>query len=397
MKMNIPNTVVYNRNSDSESNNNNNMRNSGKNMRTLLIPYIRVSTKPQSDGMSLEDQRLMLEALDESVEYVLDELISETHSARNEHEACKRSGLNKAMKLALKIGADIVVTSADRFTRTAATYKRFVAQGGVVRVLNLELSASPEVVLAAMCLAESDAEQSRRRTMAGQKRAAERGIKPGNPRIAEAREKANQVLRARTEVTDDEFNLHLQQALDDGAETSKEIARAFKRMGYKTPTGENWKHDNVRRKRASVNNRKRRQIDSDANELYSGKLTIGNDYAPHVYDDNVNQKVSTSGDFDTPLNTVMSGLAASTFHGEINGAQQQVFVAANDDEADSEIAPFSPDQMERFVQFMNFLQRKGYSIEKARNLWAKGSDPKMTRKTRNNILSVMANAARSAA
>jgi DNA invertase Pin-like site-specific DNA recombinase len=100
-------------------------------MMKSVIGYARVSTKRQADeGASLSDQRLQIREFAKRNKLKIRKIYSDVDSARNEDGGCERPGFNEAVERSLKTKWPIIAASADRFTRTGATYDRFVAEGG---------------------------------------------------------------------------------------------------------------------------------------------------------------------------------------------------------------------------------------------------------------------------
>lgn len=145
------------------------------------IAYYRVSTKRQSLG--LEAQRARVEAAAADAGAVIIGEIEEKESGKE----CNRPGLNKAMAMARKTGATVVVAKHDRLTRDAAFAILTVFKSGVkFNILNLPPQAMENHIVFNVYfgMAAEEAKMISERTKAALAAAKAKGVKLGRPDAA---------------------------------------------------------------------------------------------------------------------------------------------------------------------------------------------------------------------
>jgi DNA invertase Pin-like site-specific DNA recombinase len=170
----------------------------------------------------------------------------DTDSALGEDNFSARPGFLDAMQRSLETGWPIICASADRFSRTCASYDRFVREGGKVYSADIGFGADDAIMRAAIRRAEVDGRRISHRTREGQRRAKEKGVRFGNPRLEEARRNSAAVRSRNARLRRDELQTFFRRARSRGAVTHRQIAEALNKDGVKTAHGRNWTEAAVR-------------------------------------------------------------------------------------------------------------------------------------------------------
>ena len=212
-----------------------------------VIGYLRVSTQKQGDnGISMDGQKAQVKELASAYGLKIKKFYSDTGSAPGEDNFSERPGFLDAMQRSLETGWPIICASADRFSRTFASYDRFVLEGGKVYSADIGFGANDAIMRAAIRRAEVDGRRISQRTREGQRRAKEKGARFGNPRLDEARRKSAAVRSRNAKLRRDELQSFFQRARSRGAVTHRQIAEALNKDGVKTAYGRNWTEAAVR-------------------------------------------------------------------------------------------------------------------------------------------------------
>lgn len=212
-----------------------------------VIGYLRVSTQKQGDnGISLDGQKEQLRELARAYGLRIRKFYIDTDSALGEDNFSERPGFLDAMQRSLENGWPIICASADRFSRTCASYERFVLEGGKVYSADIGFGADEAIMRAAIRRAEVDGRRISHRTREGQRRAKEKGARFGNPRLEEARRKSAAVRSRDARLRRDELQSFFLRARSRGAVTHRQIAEALNKDGVKTAYGRNWTEAAVR-------------------------------------------------------------------------------------------------------------------------------------------------------
>src|ERR1700722_8935035 len=142
-----------------------------------VIAYVRVSTEKQSKyGKGLDGQKRQIQAYCKAEELKIHRTIfSDDDSARHEEELSARKGFNDAIDLALKKGWPIIVADASRFSRTEASYIRFVDAGGRIYDTAEGFGADEAVMRGKIVRAQFDGKIRSEATREGQKKYRENG------------------------------------------------------------------------------------------------------------------------------------------------------------------------------------------------------------------------------
>ena len=158
-----------------------------------LIAYIRVSTQGQGkSGLGIEAQRKAITdfAKREGFEIVAEHV--EVETGKGSDALDRRPMLAGALAMARKIKGAVIVAKLDRLSRDVAFVAGLMAQKVPFIVAELGAAADPFTLHLFAALAEKERAMISARTKEGLAAAKERGVKLGNPSIADARAKAEE-------------------------------------------------------------------------------------------------------------------------------------------------------------------------------------------------------------
>lgn len=206
-----------------------------------VIAYYRVSTTAQGkSGLGLEAQR---KAVTEFVAREGFELVAEhveVETGKGSDALDRRPVLAAALAEARKVKGAVIVAKLDRLSRDVAFVAGLMAQRVPFVVAELGADADPFMLHLFAALAEKERAMISARTKAALAAAKERGVKLGNPSLAEARVKAEAVRAAGA----DEFAKGITPVIRDiqakGATTLRGIARELVARKVETRRGGTW-------------------------------------------------------------------------------------------------------------------------------------------------------------
>lgn len=208
------------------------------------VIYRRVSTDEQGkSGLGLEAQdrdiRLYLEGYsDQPFEVVVE--FTEVASGSDD----RRPELTKALDIARKHGAELLVAKLDRLSRKVS----FIASLLDDRKVQLRVAAMPQADKFQLHIYAALAEQEREfisiRTKAALKEAKARGVKLGGARDKTLK-RNQEVQRKATERAQNVAGLI--QPLRDAGKSLREIAAELNRAGVRTARGGEWQASQVKR------------------------------------------------------------------------------------------------------------------------------------------------------
>lgn len=206
-----------------------------------VIAYYRVSTTAQGkSGLGLEAQR---RAVAEFVAREGFELVGEhveVETGKGSDALDRRPVLAAALAEAKRAKAAVIVAKLDRLSRDVAFVAGLMAQRVPFVVAELGADADPFMLHLFAALAEKERAMISARTKAALAAAKERGVKLGNPSLAEARVKAEAVRAAGA----DEFAKGIAPVIRDiqakGATTLRGIARELVARKVETRRGGTW-------------------------------------------------------------------------------------------------------------------------------------------------------------
>ncbi|MDX0947227.1 DNA invertase [Sinorhizobium medicae] len=208
------------------------------------IVYTRVSTEDQGkSGLGLEAQQRDINIFLEQFSEVPFEVIAEFQDIRSGGED-DRPELIKALAMARKTGAELLVSKLDRLSRKVSFIAAIMDDKRVkLRVASMPYADKFQLHIYA-ALAEQERDFISARTKAALQSAKARGVKLGGMR--DATMKRNEAAKAKA----DRFAasvLPLVQKLRDAGETLQAIADALNDAGKQSPRGGQWTATSVKR------------------------------------------------------------------------------------------------------------------------------------------------------
>jgi len=219
-----------------------------------LIAYYRVSTKKQQvSGLGLDAQREAVERYAKQNGYQIVGEFQETESGKM-HD--NRPQLRLAIEQCDLTGAKLVIAKLDRLSRNVAFLANLMETGvGFVACDNPQANELTIHILAAV--AQEERRAISQRTKAALAAAKKRGIKLGNPRLAEARslrvrgeetKAANEARQVKAKSRAIKVMKAIQIAKQNGAYTLQDIADFLNNKTHiRTPRDKEWTRASISR------------------------------------------------------------------------------------------------------------------------------------------------------
>ena len=206
-----------------------------------VIAYYRVSTHAQGkSGLGIEAQRkaVMDFVQREGFELVGEHIEVETGKGSDALE--RRPVLANTLALARKVKAAVIVAKLDRLSRDVAFVAGLMAQRVPFIVAELGADADPFMLHLFAALAEKERAMISARTKAALAAAKERGVKLGNPALAEARVKAEESRVASADDFARKVEPVIRAIQAEGVTTLRGIARELVARKIETRRGGAW-------------------------------------------------------------------------------------------------------------------------------------------------------------
>jgi len=157
-----------------------------------IVAYLRVSTGKQAkSGLGVEAQREAVHRFADAEGYSIVEERVEVETGKGADALDRRPQLAAALEHARKRKCSIVVAKLDRLSREVAFISGLMAQRVPFVVAELGPAVDPFVLHIYAALAEKERALISQRTKQALAAAKARGVTLGNPRLAEARARAN--------------------------------------------------------------------------------------------------------------------------------------------------------------------------------------------------------------
>lgn len=212
-------------------------------MHQQYVIYTRVSTDDQGkSGLGLEAQMRDISHFLDGHEHQVIGTFTDVGSGKDLSE---RPEFLKAIRLAKRTGAELIVSKLDRLSRDLA----FIAQMMKDRELSFRVASMPQADKFALhiyaCLAEQEREMISVRTKAALASAKARGVKLGGHREG-ALEKANDIRKTKANAYASKTWEIVEPLLAQGL-SLREIAHKLNLSGLKTRTGKEWEAMSVSR------------------------------------------------------------------------------------------------------------------------------------------------------
>lgn len=227
-------------------------RNGRQDFGGLAVGYVRVSTAAQgTSGFSLDAQRAAIHKFADTKDYRLIEIYEDVASGVGAKSFLSRKGLQSALDVAARNGADLIVWEWDRLSRFA-TFKDQITEAhpDLGRVICAKDGSEMSDASNAAVLEHSErtAREISRRTKAGMEKKRAEGVVFGNPDITTAvqplgsaafSKKADAIVRQIADILS---------KLDDPHQlTRSEIARLLNAKGLRTLQDKEWNASRVRK------------------------------------------------------------------------------------------------------------------------------------------------------
>lgn len=218
-----------------------------KTSRFGAIGYVRVSTEHQRDqGIGLEAQRVGIQAYAARRKIEIINWFEEAATGRGDDNLNARPQLRQALHLAQTSGRTILIYSFDRLTRHRES-ARHIFQSYHVKVFSVSEGRWLDLAVAESLIARAEYEgnQIARRTSQALADLKARGVKLGNPRLAEARKLAAEAIsQAKAAKVREIAEAIRQNGWHDL--TRRELAGALNSIGLYTRRNKPWTLETVR-------------------------------------------------------------------------------------------------------------------------------------------------------
>jgi DNA invertase Pin-like site-specific DNA recombinase len=205
------------------------------------VAYYRVSTAQQGlSGLGLEAQRAAVLGYLGQGSFDLLEEFTEIESGRIK----ERPQLQRAIALCRKHKARLVIAKLDRLARNAAFLLALRDSG--VDFVAADLPNADRLTVGVMAIfAEHERDMIAKRTREALQAAKARGIKLGNPRIADASALGASANKARASEFADNVMPIIEQIRRSGLSSLRQIAQALNDRGVNTARGGRWGQQTV--------------------------------------------------------------------------------------------------------------------------------------------------------
>lgn len=211
-----------------------------------LVSYLRVSTVKQGrSGLGIEAQRAAIARFCEAEGFFVIEEHVEIETGKGADALDQRPQLATALDQARRNKCAVVVAKLDRLSRDVAFVAGLMAQKVPFIVAELGADADPFMLHLYAALAEKERAMISARTKASLAAAKERGVRLGNPNLAEAQARGTATGRANADRFAASVLPMIREARTAGA-TLREIADMLNTRGVKTARGGKWAATQVR-------------------------------------------------------------------------------------------------------------------------------------------------------
>lgn len=203
-----------------------------------IVAYLRVSTASQGrSGLGLDGQRAAIERFAVENGFQLVAEFVEIETGKGSDALDRRPQLAAALKRAKAEKCPVVVAKLDRLSRDVAFVAGLMAQRVPFVVAELGPDVDPFVLHLYAALAEKERAMISKRTAEALAAAKTRGVKLGNPRLADAQKRAVASRRQAADQSASNVLPIVEEIRRAGAKTLREIAAALQARGVKTPRG----------------------------------------------------------------------------------------------------------------------------------------------------------------
>ena len=220
---------------------------------TSAIAYYRVSTARQGkSGLGIEAQKAAIARFAEAEGIAVIGDHTEVETGKGADALDRRPELAAALAEARKAKCPVIVAKLDRLSRDVHFISGLMAQRVPFIVAELGADADPFMLHLYAALAEKERGLISARTKAALAAKKAGGARLGNPRAAEAAEKAHAANRAAADQFAANVLPIVRQIEAAGAKTPRAIAAALNARGIRTARGGGWHDATVRNLLARV-------------------------------------------------------------------------------------------------------------------------------------------------
>jgi DNA invertase Pin-like site-specific DNA recombinase len=203
------------------------------------IAYYRVSTQKQGrSGLGLEGQRAAVAMFAKAEGFAIVAEFTEIETGKGSDALERRPQL----KAAKKAKCEVAVAKLDRLSRDVVFISSLMAQRVPFIVTALGCNVDPLTLHIYAALAEQERRMISQRTRAGLQAAKQRGVKLGNPELAEKN-------AAAAAERDEALRPVL---VSMAGQSSRAIAQALTKQGVEPPRGGAWSYQTVLRMQARL-------------------------------------------------------------------------------------------------------------------------------------------------
>jgi DNA invertase Pin-like site-specific DNA recombinase len=205
-----------------------------------FVAYYRVSTARQGrSGLGLEAQRAaVLGFINGNAELVAE--FTEVESGKH----ANREELKKAIAACKRHKAKLVIAKLDRLSRNLAFIAALMESG--VQFVAVDMPEANELTVHIMAaMAQHEGKQISKRTKEALVAAKKRGIRLGNPEIAEIAERGRAVVKANARRFAANVRPIIEEIMRAGATSHNQIAAKLNERNVKTARGGTWTHVQV--------------------------------------------------------------------------------------------------------------------------------------------------------
>ncbi len=211
-----------------------------------LVSYLRVSTVKQGrSGLGIEAQREVLTRFAEAEGFVIVEEFIEVETGKGADALDHRPRLAAALAAARRAKCPVAVAKLDRLSRDVAFVAGLMAQKVPFIVAELGADADPFMLHLYAALAEKERSLISARTREALKAAKARGVRLGNPRLAEVQAKGAASGKANADRFAASILPIIQESRSSGA-SLRAIAETLNARRIPTARGGQWAATQVR-------------------------------------------------------------------------------------------------------------------------------------------------------
>jgi DNA invertase Pin-like site-specific DNA recombinase len=213
-----------------------------------LVAYYRVSTAEQGrSGLGLEAQRDAVLRFAAAEGYAVVAEFTEIETGKGADALDRRPQLAAALAEARTHGkgTPVAVSKLDRLSRDVHFISGLMAQRVPFLVAELGADTDAFVLHLYAALAEKERRLISERTKAGLRAAKARGVRLGNPRLAEVHAIHNARTAADAATFAKSIAPHIRQAQREGAGSLRQIAAALNAKGVTTARGGRWQPQQI--------------------------------------------------------------------------------------------------------------------------------------------------------